>query len=564
MIRSPVAVQVLGIVAASLACGGFSHAAVYEAATYGVKGDGVTDDGPAISRMVAAALADRNEPATLLFENGGTYRIASTPGGWLFDFDGASNLTLDGGGGVFLLDPEPRFLSLFRSGKILIRRLKVDYSPLPFVDGLITAVDPVKRRIEIHLAEGARAPLGGATRQGGEQAFFAMLWNDDAHTPLHTHCWVETMSAGAVPGTSALTPAAGFKSFQKIIPGKTRVSLPVPGIAHRRGPGGTFRVSWNSDVTFEDVELWSAPWFGFEVNRNIGRINFIRTHIRPKPGSGRLMSTWRDGFHVKGNRGPLLWDGCIVTGMGDDAFNISTHSSVVSKLLSPTQIEVRQKFPLMFIPWEKGGVMMAAQEKHAGLLGRASITNVEAAPSPERLGGEPAAPITTLTLESPVEGLKAGMMVWDPASTNPDTTLRNCTIEMSCRFQSPVTLDGCTTRALMWFYSENIEGVFPSGASVRNCTMYRGRGNATTALMVRGAPHGKPIPESAWSAPRAVRDIAIENNRILGGVIIEGVENLRVRNNRSLEAGAAFQLRHNHSAEVSGNTGHDGKPIPEP
>ena len=163
-----------------------------------------------------------------------------------------------------------------------------------------------------------------------------------------------------------------------------------------------------------------------------------------------------------------------------------------------------------------------------------------------------------------MKGLQPGIMVWDPASSNPDTTLRNCTIEMSCRFQSPVALDGCTTRALMWFYSEDVEGVFPAGASVRNCTMYRGRGNATTALMVRGAPHGKSIPESAWSAPRAVRDIVIENNRIFGGVTIDGVENLRVKDNRLLEAGAVFQLRCNLSSDVSGNTDHDGKPFGAP
>jgi hypothetical protein len=550
------------MMAAGLACGGILRAAVHESAAYGVKGDGVVDDGPAISRMVAAAKSDRGGPVVLSFERGKTYRIASTADGWLFDLDGMENLTLDGGGSVFLLAPEPRFLSLVRSKHVVIRGFKVDYDPLPFVEGRVTSSDPAKRRIDIRLNEGASAPLGGAARQGGEQAFFAMLWNDGAYTSLHTHCWVEMMAAGMGKGTSVLTPAAGFMGFPQIIAGKTRISLPVPGIAHRRGPGGTFRVSWNSDVSFEDVELWSAPWFGFEVNRNPGAIRFLRTHIRPKPGSGRWMSTWRDGFHVKGNRGSLRWDDCIVTGTCDDAFNIATHSSVVSKVISPTRIEVRQKFPLMHVPWEQGGTLVVAREGDARLVGRATIRKVETGPVTERDDGEPAAPRSILTLAEPVEGIKEGLMAWDPASSNPDTILKNCTIEMSCRFQSPVALDGCTTRALMWFYSEDIEGVFPVGASVRNCTLYRGRGNASAALIVRGAPHGKAIPEEAWSTPRAVRDIVIENNRIHGAVIIEGVENLRVKNNRMMEAGALFQLRRNHVAEVSGNVGSDGKALP--
>jgi len=60
------------------------------------------------------------------------------------------------------------------------------------------------------------------------------------------------------------------------------------------------------------------------------------------------------------------------------------------------------------------------------------------------------------------------------------------------------------------------------------------------------------------------RWLVIENNRIHGDVIIDGVENLRVKNNRLMEAGIVLQLFRNHSAEVSGNTGHDGQAVPTP
>ena len=113
---------------------------------------------------------------------------------------------------------------------------------------------------------------------------------------------------------------------------------------------------------------------------------------------------------------------------------------------------------------------MVADSAEAKLLGRATITMVETDAPMERPGADAYAPKSILTLDQPVNDLKPGMMVWDPASCNPQTTLKNCTIEMSCRFQSPVALEGCTTRAVMLFYSEEIEGVFPSGASVRNCT----------------------------------------------------------------------------------------------
>ncbi len=542
-----------------LAGPGSSCAAVLDARDFGVVGDGVTDDGPAISRMVAAARNDTDRPTTLRFSPGRSYRVASIPGPWLFEFDGVEGLVIEGGGAVFLLDREPRFLSLTRCGKVRVCGLKVDHVPLPFVDGTVTAVDAARRRIEVRLAAGAAPPTGGPTKAGGEQAFFALLWEGGEEPDRHRHVWVERIEAGVADGTAVLTPAVEFKAYGAITAGQTRISLPVPGLAHRRGPGAMFRVSGNKGVCFEDIELWSAPWFGFEIDRNEGEVVFRRAHIRPKPGSGRLLSTWRDGFHVKGNRGALLWEDCIVSGMGDDAFNISTHSSVVSRVLSPTRIEVKQKFPLLFVPWRVQGPITAADEESARLLGNARVLAVETRPNPAIPGEADRAPDCLITLDRAVEGWKPGTMVWNPESANPRAVLRNCHIGMSCRFQAPVILEGCTTRALMWFYSERVEGVFPAGARITGCTMRRGRGNDRAALIVSGAP--KTGGDAAWAGPRAFHDIVIENNRFYGDVIVEGVENLRFARNRIETTEATLRLHGNPSSEVTGNTGADGAPL---
>lgn len=547
------------LAACTLAATACLHAGEFDARSFGATGDGTTDDGPAVSRMVAAARADRNRPSILRFAAGHTYRIASIPGDWLFEFDGIEGLTIEGGGSTFLLDGKPRFLSLLGCSRVKVAGLKVDHAPLPFVEGTVVAADAGCRRIEVKLAEGGVAPVGGPTKSGGEQAFFALLWDGGEEPDRSRHVWVDQLAAGGTPGTAVLTPVAEFKEYAAISAGKTRISLPVPGLAHRRGPGALCRVSGNGGVTFEDIEIWSAPWFGFEIHRNTGDLTFRRVHIRPKPGSGRLLSTWRDGFHVKGNRGGLLWDDCIVRGMGDDAFNISTHSSVISQVISPTRIEVRQKFSLLYIPWREGGALRAADEESGRLLGNARVLAVESHAKPSIPGESDRAPDCVLTLDRAIEGLEKGTMVWDPESANPQTLLRNCTLGMSCRFQSPVTLEGCTTRALMWFYSERIEGVFPAGARITGCTMHRGRGNDRAALIVSGAPKSGGDP--AWAGPRATRDIVVENNRFFGDVIVEGVETLRFAHNRIEAAKVGLTLRGNPSQEVSGNTGPDGKPV---
>ena len=80
---------------------------VLKAADFGVKGDGKTDDGPAIGRAIEAAIEQK---ATLRFESGKTYYIGSTdrsagPFGSPFAMNGAEGVTVDGGGSVFRFAP---------------------------------------------------------------------------------------------------------------------------------------------------------------------------------------------------------------------------------------------------------------------------------------------------------------------------------------------------------------------------------------------------------------------------------------------------------------------------
>jgi hypothetical protein len=532
-----------------------------DAADFGVLGDGVTDDGPAIQRLVAAGVA-AGGPVCLRFAPGRVFRVETAPGRYVFRLEHVSEVTVDGGGSTFLLAPDLRFLTLTDSDHVTVQGLSVDFSPLPFADGTVTAVDAERRCLDVRLAPGVAVPAGGPTGEDGEQAFFAMLWHDGPYGTLSAHYWVERIEALPEPGMVRVYAGESFDGFGQVEPGAWRMSLPVPGIAHRYGPGPCFRIADNDTVTVQDVELWSTPWFGYEVSRNRGTCTFRRASIRPKPGSGRLMSTWRDGYHVKGNSASLLWEDCVLAGMNDDAFNISTHSSRVLQVLSPTQVEVGQRFPLLPIPWEVGATFRAVDEPSGRLLGDATVVVAERGPEPPPIQGSPAAPTWRLTLDHPLAGLGPVSMVWDPDLCNPDTTLRRCRISMSCRLQSPVHVDQCDVDALLWFYGEGIEGAFPAGARVTNSILRRGRGNPTLALAVSGGPVGEArgLRES-WEPPRAVHDVTIEGNEIWGSVAVEGAQRLRLAGNQFREAGATVSLTGDDDCQVTGNTGPTGEPF---
>lgn len=519
----------------------FSHI-TFNATEYGITADGKTDDAPAILKLLEK-VSDATNPVTIVFPENSSIYAASATNRYLFPLTGFKDVTVNGNGSTFLLDPDIRFMNMRGCTNITFKNLKVDFTPLPFADGTIIAKSEKERWVDVRLLHGNPAQLCGApTKEDGEQAFFSMLWNDGPYDLISEHYWTRLTEKLPESNCVRVHCENNFTQFKFIEPGKTRISIPVPGIAHRYGPGGCFDIFDNTDVSFANIELWSAPWFGFRILRNEGKVEFTNVNIRSKPETERLTSTWRDGFHVKGNRASLLWENCTLTGMNDDAFNISTHCRAVTKIESPTRFVTHQRYPLNPIPWRIGDEMVAVNPETLQIRGRAIVTKIDS--ETRMLGERPAAPMLTIETDKPIMNLNAGDTIWQPASTNPDTTLRNCTIKKSCRMQCSLTMESCAVTALLWFYSEDIEGPGPQSVSIRNCTLHRGRGNAQNAVIFSGAPKDKNS-DSAKLTPRLLQSVDLTGNQIYGGLSLKGVENIFMLNNQFLEKDAPVIIENN-------------------
>jgi hypothetical protein len=507
---------------------------------YGVKADGCSDDGAAVEHMIGATSKSSATRYLLFPENAALY-AHSVSNRYLFDLSGISNLTIDGCGTTFLLHPDIRFMRLSGCTNLVVKNLNVDFTPLPCAEALVTDLSESEGWIDVRVFNDIPQRLcGQPTGKDGEQAFFAMLWNAGHYADESCHYWIRLIESLPDYDSLRLHCETKFRRFNFIRPNETRISIPVPGIAHRYGPGGCIDIFDNHNLDFKNIELWSAPWFGFRVFRNSGELSFNRVHIRPRPGTARVTSTWRDGFHVKGNRAGLIWDNCILEGMNDDAFNISTHCRSVVAVLSPQRFTARQLYPLNPIPWVIGEQVVGLDPSTGRVKGSAVVTALET--QPRQHGGQPAAPLLTVTTDQAIPDLAVQDKLWQPASTNPDTLIRNCTIRQSCRMQSSLTMESCSVTALLWFYGESIEGPGPQRVTLRNCVLRRGRGNRTNALIVSGTGRNRG---HLLRPPRLIEEVELSNCRIYGGVTIRGAGKVVLKNNRLLEDSALFEVENN-------------------
>jgi len=511
----------------------------YHAKDYGVVGDGITDDGPAIQSAMIDVFSQPGEH-TLVFEPSKQFYVFNIEGTYLFNLEGRSGITINGNGSEFLLDGAARFLHAKGSSDIILKNLSIDYKPLPFVEGTIVAVNQSQAYVDVRVDDYyTMPPLGGPTNDTGEQAYYGHIWYEGPNSLLSMHYWVKDMHesySGSAGDRILRVDADNFTGWNKITVDKDRISLPVRGIAHMGG-NHVLRFIECRNVDVENVNIWTAPWFAVGLTRNSGHVILRNVNVTPKPENQRIMSSWRDGIHVKSNYASLLFEDCRLEGMGDDAFNIATFMSTVKTVFSGNHIQIKQNYALNIVPYEIGDVVVVYDITGGKILGRTRVSSSAGFYQPE----DPGAPLITLQLEDLVPGVDTECAVWNESSANPNTILRRCTIRKSCRFQSSVTIDKCDIIALSWFYGANIEGPLPRDVVVKNSRLYLGRGNdVSSVIFSTNMTNGGTayVPKS-----QPISNVLLQNNDIDGNLVIKHSQNVSVVGNSFSIQSSAIQIK---------------------
>jgi hypothetical protein len=249
----------------------------------------------------------------------GTWRI-ETPAGAAaaVTVKGAHGLTIDGAGAtvlVFSSIRKPAFLVGGGSEHVTLRGFAIDYDPLPFTQGRITALSPDGASLRFALDDG-----------------YPDLWPDQ---PL-THAY--TFDAGPAgrwkDGVSDLYPKRIDAD-----PGGRSGTLAMASAAALRGVAAGDRIAFNvrtvpaiqigdlaADTRIEDVDIRAAPAAAILAHdvrgENYFRFRIVRGPRPPGAAADRLLSVNADGLHyATARRGPVV-ERSEFGFQGDDGVNL--------------------------------------------------------------------------------------------------------------------------------------------------------------------------------------------------------------------------------------------------
>lgn len=435
---------------------------VLNATDFGVKGDGKTDDGPAIGRAIEAAM---EQQATLRFESGKTYYIGSTdrsagPFGSPFAMNGAEGVTVDGGGSVFRFAPGISYFALTSNKDIRFCNMKLDLSVSPYLVGTVKAVNGTNvtytTDIEPHQTY----------VDSRNSVNFSIKYNEG--TQQRPHQFINT-----VQKTASKEVKVEYQNEKHGYSVGDKVFLPNPGVGNALSE--IMYISANTGcMVFENIEVWAASSFIANVRENDAEIYFENVDYVPGAENNReiKMVSWRDGYHVKDNRRPIHWNECDVDVLFDDVFNVSNTLGYITSVkngnrFTVTQYEMYTHGSYHPFNCREGDVIDVFSSKGV-YAGEATIRRIIENPNGTM--------DLVLDYGESLRKMEEGWLVGNRDTCAPGSTITNSRFTGTFRFRREIRIENCVFDMLITWIREDgsVEGPIPGNIDYVNCTFNGG------------------------------------------------------------------------------------------
>jgi hypothetical protein len=303
------------------------------ASDFGAKPDTGENMLPAL-RQAVAEVSRCKKPVLLKLEPGIYFLDAEEVRTHALNFVDLSDVVLDGNGAEFIVkNPRMGGIMIDRSKRIIIKNISVDYDPLPYAQGWVTAVNSDKSfdiRLTDNSPEMDQPYFKQALRKWGA------LYDRDNPILAKTgeNNWIE------------------FKSWEKTGERKYRIcgikGAPEVGDAYvqlaRENACRAVMMRDSEDITLEKLTVYASPSAPF-VGRSCSNVGLFNCKVLIKPG--RWIGANADAAHFPNNRiGPWI-ENCQFDGICDDAVNIYSYRNWVTGQPGPGTLTIKEDgFPL--------------------------------------------------------------------------------------------------------------------------------------------------------------------------------------------------------------------------
>ncbi|PQJ27202.1 hypothetical protein [Rubritalea profundi] len=171
----------------------------------------------------------------------------------------------------------------------------------------------------------------------------------------------------------------GSKGYLKKLKPGTLVVLPALGVVDGVGQcqsGAHSQIFNSGNILIKNIRQYSAPHFSFQAIYNVGPLHFKNVDIMPKEGTDDLVSSGRDGLHLKTNRGRIIVEDCDMAGLLDDSLNMSAIGLTAEKKYDDTTYQIRTPNLEGFPEIKPGFTIQGWNVKSGQALGPAVIDEV--------------------------------------------------------------------------------------------------------------------------------------------------------------------------------------------
>ncbi|MBR4072933.1 MAG: hypothetical protein IKK24_03215 [Clostridia bacterium] len=428
---------------------------------FGAKGDGKTDDGYAINRAINIAenytKKNSGKKAEVRFEKNKTYVLktgdpTAPNSSCLISIYQANNITLVGNNATIIGLPDKGYLLVQLSANIHVKGLNFNYDTPVAYKATVVKVDGVKTTFSVPkwFADCARKNPNYPELDGVPMAY-ALQANG-------LRGQVTCKTATAIDDSHVEITLAGMPKVG------TEWYIPTPGYSHN---GIAFQTLHNQGVvTYEDINIWNASQFIFQVNGNFGKLNWINVKLEPKDENSCETVAWRDVVHAKDNRQSLNFDRCVFKGTHDDIFNIANTLAQITEMGEENDIKIvgLDYANGGFAKIQEGDTAVILNPDEGILYGQAKVVEVISQTTNN----------IRIRLDKSFE-LDGSEYIYFKEMASPGTTITNCELDGTFRIRAKSTIENCSLNVLaMWTHysglTSEVEGPIPENIIYRNCT----------------------------------------------------------------------------------------------